>query len=278
MKPMTPDLWLEAHPYLSSVADFDTQVATAAAGIPSGNVNIPNWQDYIDDYQVGIPLLRSSHIAIDMEPAGAILVSLLENLAPKPMPERLAGECRVLRTRNCGASPRCSRRIGRLVTPGRPRRSNQRIPRPACATQAWTATAQFLSPLVDRFGSWREEERWLRGYCPTCGSPPAMSQLVGVEPGRLRLLSCGCCNTRWRYRRIGCPFCESANDHRLSALAIEGEKYLRIDYCQLCRAYLKTYDGEGSETFFLADWTSLHLDIIARDRGLKRLANSLYEM
>jgi hypothetical protein len=27
-----------------------------------------------------------------------------------------------------------------------------------------------------------------------------------------------------------------------------------------------------------ADWTSLHLDVIARDRGLKRLASSLYEL
>jgi FdhE protein len=105
-----------------------------------------------------------------------------------------------------------------------------------------------------------------------------MARLVGVDPGRRRLLSCGCCGTRWRYRRIGCPFCESADEHRLSALAIEGEKYLRIDYCQSCRAYLKTYSGEGCETFFLADWTSLHLDVIARDRGLKRLANSLYEL
>jgi FdhE protein len=105
-----------------------------------------------------------------------------------------------------------------------------------------------------------------------------MAQLVGVDPGRRRLLSCGCCGTRWRYRRMACPFCESADDHRLSALAIEGEKYLRIDYCQFCRAYLKTYDGEGNESFFLADWTSLHLDIMARDRGLKRLANSLYEL
>jgi hypothetical protein len=27
-----------------------------------------------------------------------------------------------------------------------------------------------------------------------------------------------------------------------------------------------------------ADWTSLNLDVIARDRGLKRLASSLYEL
>jgi FdhE protein len=61
-------------------------------------------------------------------------------------------------------------------------------------------------------------------------------------------------------------------------LAIEGESRLRIDYCEACSGYLKTYTGEGSEALFLADWTSIHLDIIARDRGLKRLAASLYAL
>jgi len=142
----------------------------------------------------------------------------------------------------------------------------------------WTALARFLYPLRDAFGTWRDEEHWLRAYCPTCGTLPAMAELVGSDPGRLRLLSCGCCGTRWRFPRMGCPFCESAGDHRLCALAIEGETSLRIDYCESCRAYLKTYLGGGSEPFFLADWTSLHLDMIARDHGLKRLAASLYEL
>ena len=142
----------------------------------------------------------------------------------------------------------------------------------------WTALARYLRPLVDAFGCWRDEVHWLCSYCPTCGSAPAMAQLTGTDPGRLRLLSCGCCSTRWRYRRTGCPFCERGDDHRLAALAVEGEGCLRIDYCDSCRAYLKTYDGQGSETLLLADWTSLHLDIIARDRGLKRLASSLYEL
>ena len=33
----------------------------------------------------------------------------------------------------------------------------------------------------------------------------------------------------------------------------------------------------AADTVFLADWTSLHLDVIARDRGLKRLAGSLFD-
>jgi FdhE protein len=102
--------------------------------------------------------------------------------------------------------------------------------------------------------------------------------LSGVDPGRLRLLACGCCKTRWRYRRTGCPFCENEDDHRLSVVAVDGEAGLRIDYCEKCSGYLKTYDGEGSENVLLADWTSLHLDLIAGDRALKRLAVSLYEL
>jgi FdhE protein len=61
-------------------------------------------------------------------------------------------------------------------------------------------------------------------------------------------------------------------------LVIEGENGLRIDCCELCGGYLKTYEGRGNESFLLEDWTSLHLDIVARDRGLKRLASSLYEL
>jgi hypothetical protein len=44
------------------------------------------------------------------------------------------------------------------------------------------------------------------------------------------------------------------------------------------QGYLKTYEGEGNEVVLLADWTSLHLDLLARDRGLKRLAASLHEV
>jgi FdhE protein len=103
-----------------------------------------------------------------------------------------------------------------------------------------------------------------------------MAQLVGADPGRMRLLSCGCCGTRWQFKRTGCPFCES-DSQRLASVTIEKEPGLRIDHCESCGGYLKTYDGEGNETLLLSDWSSFHLDLIAHDRGLKKLATSLYE-
>jgi FdhE protein len=271
---MTQNVWLESHPYLQPAADFHSQVEMAAAGIPNKSAGIPDWNDYLDDYQAGIPLLRSSRAAIDCEPAAGMLADLVDSLAWKELPQKLAAECGALGAQLRSEKNAPQQAIQWLFSDEEFEPVNPGLLR----YLGWTVLARFLHPLGKAFESWREEEQWLRNYCPTCGTQPAMGQLVGVEPGRLRFLSCGCCNTRWRYRRTGCPFCERADDHRLSALAIEGEKYLRIDYCQSCRAYLKTYDGAGSELLYLADWTSIHLDIIARDRGLKRLAASLYEL
>jgi len=120
---------------------------------------------------------------------------------------------------------------------------------------ARTAMARFLWPVVNTFDGWRDEERWGRRYCPTSGFLPAMAQLVGVDTGRVRLLSRGRRGTRWQFKRTGCPFCET-DSQRLASVAIEGEPGLRIDRCEFCGG---------------------HLDLIAHERGLKRLAASLYE-
>lgn len=78
-------------------------------------------------------------------------------------------------------------------------------------------------------------------------------------------------------RRTGCPFCENTDDQRLGTLEVEDEAGLRIAYCESCKGYLKTLDGQAPE-LLLSDWSSFHLDVLARDRGLKRLADSLYQL
>ncbi len=271
---MTRDAWLAAHPYLQPLADVDALVQAAAAETCVPAASIPDWEGYAGDFHAGVPLLQSSSAAIDLPRPEDAVLSLIEKLASSPLPGTLAQQCRVL-----GAELQLARDAAALAEAG-VLTSDSFSPTNSGLFRylGWAVLVRYLAPVVSAFDGWRNEERWLRNYCPTCGEPPAMAQLVGKDPGRLRKLSCGRCRTRWRYRRTGCPFCDVQDEHRLAVVAVEGEGGLRIDYCETCGGYLKTYDGEGSESVLLADWTSLHLDVIARDRGLKRLATSLYDL
>jgi FdhE protein len=269
---MTRDQWLEAHAYLRPLADLSAQIGRALTSIEILEARIPDWDDYRLDFQAGVPLLSSADVGVDLEPGGRMAVTLIARLASDPSPEWLVTEVRALDA-DLQRAPMASRRIADFLL------GDETITSPSPGLLrylAWTAMERYLRPLVSAFDACRDEERWLRRYCPTCGSLPAMAQLVGADPGRKRLLSCGCCGTRWQFARTGCPFCDT-NEQRLTSLAIGGESGLRIDHCESCSGYLKTYDGQGQEALLLSDWTSLHLDLIAADRGLKRLAQSLYE-
>lgn len=271
---MTREAWLTLHPYLQLVADFQVQVETALSVVPITYPATPHWDDYLNDFRDGVPLLHSAGAALNLEPVQEVIKCLMEELASKPLRPHIAKEISALAAelRNEKDAPR--RVVRWLINEGDSTSTYPGLLR----YLGWAALRRFLCVTVNVFGEWRDEERWLRRYCPTCGSLPAMAQLVGFDAGRTRLLSCGGCCTRWRFRRTGCPFCETSDEHRLSVVAIEGESGLRIDYCGSCGGYLKTYDGGEGELFLLEDWTSLHLDIIARDRGMKRLATSLYEL
>ena len=266
--------WLERHPYLQPVAALHAIVDAAADEVPIPVARVPRWQDYLDEFHGGVPLLQSSGTPIDLSPAAPALDALIERLTGGRLPGALSDEPGVLHA-ELRAHPDAPRRAVAWLLDG-----ESFAPTFPGLLQylGWTVVTRYLSDVVHAFDRWRDEERWFRSYCPTCGAAPAMAQLVGADPGRLRLLCCGRCRTRWRYRRTGCPFCETTDDHRLAALAVEGEGALRLDYCESCRGYLKTYLGEGDECLLLADWTSLHLDVVAGQQQLNRVAASLYQV
>jgi FdhE protein len=269
----TLDAWLGTHPYLVPVGLLCTEVEAAAAASAAAAAAAPDWEDYAADYRAGVPLLRSLDAGIDLRAGGRAALALVEHLASNPSGGKLAADVSALREelRAAGASPGAVMDFllgEETLAPSSPG---------LLRYLGWAALARHLGPVVASFAAWRDEERWLRSACPTCGSPPAMAQLVGRDPGRMRLLSCGCCGTRWQFSRTACPFCEK-DDRKLTSLAVSGEAGLRIDSCDACQAYVKTYDGEGDEAVLLLDWTSLHLDVLAHDCGLKRNAASLYEI
>lgn len=268
---MTQDVWLAKHPYLRPVADLHALIGSIVDEITVPSADIPAWQDYLPDFIAGIPLLRSSRVRIDFCPAERTIVALARKFASKSLPRALRKQSQALASELYENQDSQAHLLTWLVD------------KDSCATcqpgllhyLSWAVLRHYLSRVSAAFGNWRDEERWLHNYCPMCGSLPAMAQLVGSDPVRIRFLSCGCCATRWRYRRTECPFCEK-DEHRQAILSLEASP-LRIDYCEACGGYLKTYNGEGSENLLLADWSSLHLDVLACDRGLRRFARSLYQ-
>lgn len=278
------DRWIAAHSYLTDLARFLGAVdgVVAAAAVPAVALPPGALDAYAPDHARGVPLLRSAAAGLDLAPAGAAVAAVAGRLAgTHGVPEKLRREAGALGAA-LGAAPARAQALAFLIgAGGAGAPANPGLLR----FLGWTTLRVALAPALRAYSAWREEaaalggeDPWLRGECPTCGAPPAMAQLIGSEEGRRRVLACGNCGSRWGYRRTGCPFCGNESPDRLGVLELEGEDRLRLDICESCAGYLKTYVGKGEEGTFLADWTTLHLDVLARERGLNRVGGSLYEL
>ena len=110
---------------------------------------------------------------------------------------------------------------------------------------------------------------WEKGYCPVCGSPPALSILR--DAGN-RFLFCSFCGHEWHTQRIYCPFCNNQDHTKLYYFFGEEETCYRVDVCGVCKKYLKTVDTrELKHPFYplLEQVSTLHLDLLAREQGLE---------
>ncbi len=115
-----------------------------------------------------------------------------------------------------------------------------------------------------------QEATWEKGYCPICGSPPALSILQG-EGGERHLL-CSFCGHEWRTYRIYCPFCENRDQKTLHYFFGEQEKDYRVDVCDKCKKYIKTIDVRQMKHPvypFIEQICTLHLDMMAQEQGLE---------
>ena len=115
-----------------------------------------------------------------------------------------------------------------------------------------------------------DPETWRKGHCPICGSLPSLSLLKGEE-GR-RYLLCSFCGYQWRTDRLSCPVCNNKDQESLKYFCGEGEEAFRIDLCDACHHYIKTIDYRNLEESdpFLEDLATLHLDILAAQKGYRR--------
>jgi len=123
---------------------------------------------------------------------------------------------------------------------------------------------------VERLRRELDPETWLKGYCPLCGSLPTLSLLK--EAAGKRYLLCSYCGYQWRMDRISCPFCKNKDQESLRYFLGEGEETHRIDLCEQCHQYIKTIDTRNLQESdpVLEDLATLHLDILASQKGYKR--------
>jgi len=105
------------------------------------------------------------------------------------------------------------------------------------------------------------------GRCPVCGGEPDFATL-DRETGA-RWLHCQRCDSGWRYKRVGCPFCDTEDPYQLAYFPSEDGVY-RLYVCEACRRYLKTMDlRQTGQSFLLAveRVLTVGMDLAAAEAG-----------
>ncbi len=101
------------------------------------------------------------------------------------------------------------------------------------------AMSPFLARCAEAILPGLDLSPWKRPRCPLCGGEP---DFATITPAADRLLICGRCTGQWPYDPLACPFCGNADRSRITSFTSH-EGIYRIYACDVCRRYLKAYDG-----------------------------------
>jgi FdhE protein len=274
------DGWLAVHPYLGEVAKLQQAIDAALNTDDSAPLPALQWDSLSGDFEKGIPFFRNRELdEAVIARAAELLGHLTQSLSAADTNEEMKRVSACLHDL-FQSQPEFASTLVKQATMGVDLSLDpgSSIPPGAVRFLAWRALEKVLRPWVATLAGWMKESKWCQPYCPLCGSQPAMAQLVKTGKGRERFLSCGCCMSRWGYLRTSCPSCGNHDQDKLEIFELPQEENFRIDVCRECNGYIKTYLSEGDEDLLLADWSTLHLDVIAGQEGLQRRANSLYEL
>jgi len=112
-------------------------------------------------------------------------------------------------------------------------------------------------------------DAWNHGYCPACGSWPAVGEVAGGH----RTLRCSFCSCAWELTTYACIYCEESGEAFVTAAPNEERKDRRIEICAACGGYLKTIDVPELSPFPLlaiSDIETTDLDVAAMENGYGR--------
>ena len=124
----------------------------------------------------------------------------------------------------------------------------------------------FLARCADSLAQRVDFSQWRHGHCPYCGWEP---DFAVITPGADRRLICGRCLGQWAYAPLTCPFCSNEDRSHITSFATRDGRY-RVYGCDVCRRYLKAYDGRNAARPVLVavdTIATLPLDAAAMQRG-----------
>jgi formate dehydrogenase accessory protein FdhE len=112
---------------------------------------------------------------------------------------------------------------------------------------------------------------WDRGYCPACGSWPAVGEAIA---GR-QSLRCSFCAAGWEVSSYRCIYCSHDGESLITAAPDVTQPGRRLQMCNACGGYLKVLELAAPTEFPLVaveDLASMDLDMMAIERKYMRPA------
>jgi len=270
--------WLEKHPFLKDIGEMNLSIIQILEKIEIEPLSLPDLDFYKDAFGKGIPIFQNEELQQALyQPVEQVLRAVTKVLSETQVPAALKKSCQALHF--YAKKNSTDELLGYVL-----RQETNKI-KAFCRKNTldenftnfalWLSLTHVLSQNFPAIKLWINGKDWERNYCPVCGSLPVLAQLKQANDGHQRHLICGSCHTSWSYKRIGCAYCGNEELNRLRLYETDSEPAMRIDVCEDCHTYIKTYIKEGQEAIYLADWTTLHLDLLAEKEGFSKKGSSL---
>lgn len=271
--------YLEAHSFLQETAELQLAMSEAIQKTVKP-MEFPEDNEVKEWTQDGVPLLQSKElqdrVIMVLQPQiSAVLAELLPLACPQPLQEALQVWAEWTKKQSLDKQAEL---IGLLLRQEDDKlmalMKVEQLPEQLVRTVLWQLVEALVPTRLKDYGFW-QEAGWTKNYCPVCGRLPVLAHLRKEKEGRARFLVCDGCQTEWPFARVGCVYCGNEDLTQMHILEPEGQSAMRLDVCDKCQSYIKTYNEEGAENIYLQDWATIHLDLLAEEKGLHKKGSRL---
>jgi FdhE protein len=134
---------------------------------------------------------------------------------------------------------------------------------------AYALQDRLFAPVVNDNAFTAAADGWRYGYCPACGSWPAVAELVSDR----QVLRCSFCALAWAMPGGGCIYCGESGERFAVSFPVPAHPDQRIETCRNCKGYLKVVEVRTLSPFPLvtiSDLETTGLDVAAMQLGFIR--------